>query len=152
MAERVHIVVTSGSGNGGGLAIARDVRKRLEKEGYAARVQMFRGLGELVIGLAYGPWMVLGSLYLHTGAAPGWAVVLASLMPGLLIASLAVVNAIPDFHQDRLVGKRNLVVRVGRRRAVWLYVALAALALLIVPLGVAMDSRGMISPAPSDFR
>ena len=48
MAERVHIVVTSGSGNGGGLAIARDVRKRLEKEGYAARVQMFRGLGELV--------------------------------------------------------------------------------------------------------
>ena len=35
--------------------------------------------------------------------------------------ALAVVNAIPDFHQDRLVGKRNLVVRLGRRRAVWLY-------------------------------
>ena len=32
--------------------------------------------------------------------------------------ALAVVNAIPDFHQDRLVGKRNLVVRLGRRRAV----------------------------------
>ena len=28
--------------------------------------------------------------------------------------ALAVVNAIPDFHQDRLVGKRNLVVRLGR--------------------------------------
>jgi 1,4-dihydroxy-2-naphthoate octaprenyltransferase len=37
---------------------------------------------------------------------------------------------IPDFHQDRLVGKRNLVVRLGRARAVWLYVgAGAALAL-----------------------
>jgi diacylglycerol kinase (ATP) len=48
MAERIHIVVTSGSGNGRGLAIARDVRKRLEKEGYAAHVQMFRGLAELV--------------------------------------------------------------------------------------------------------
>jgi diacylglycerol kinase (ATP) len=48
MAERVHIVVTSGSGDGRGLAIARSVRKRLEKEGYAGRVQMFRGLGELV--------------------------------------------------------------------------------------------------------
>src|SRR5262245_6486840 len=48
MAERVHIVVTSGSGNRRGLLVARDVRKRLKKEGYAARVQMFRSLGELV--------------------------------------------------------------------------------------------------------
>src|SRR5512138_181188 len=48
MAERVHIVGTSGSGNGRGLAIARDVRKRLEQEAYAARAQMFRGLAELV--------------------------------------------------------------------------------------------------------
>ena len=26
----------------------------------------YRGLGETVIALSYGPWMVLGSLYLHT--------------------------------------------------------------------------------------
>ena len=50
--------------------------------------------------------------------------------------ALAVVNAIPDFHQDRLVGKRNLVVRLGRRRAVWLYVALAAAGLALVVAGV----------------
>src|SRR5262245_19652021 len=48
MAERVHIVVTSGSGNGRGLAVARDVRKRLQGAGYSARVQMFRSLAELV--------------------------------------------------------------------------------------------------------
>jgi 1,4-dihydroxy-2-naphthoate octaprenyltransferase len=29
----------------------------------------YRGLGELVIALSYGPWMVLGSLYLHAKAA-----------------------------------------------------------------------------------
>ena len=29
----------------------------------------YRGLGELVIALSYGPWMVLGSLYLHTQRA-----------------------------------------------------------------------------------
>ena len=83
----------------------------------------YRGLGELVIALSYGPWMVLGSVYLYTGAV-SWGAFFASLVPGLLIMALAVVNAIPDFHQDRLVGKRNLVVRVGRKRAVWLYVAL----------------------------
>ena len=96
----------------------------------------YRGLGELVIGLSYGPWMVLGSLYLHTGSV-SWPALWASLLPGLLIMALAVVNAIPDFHQDRLVGKRNLVVRVGRRRAVWLYTGLAAAGLSAPIFGVA---------------
>ena len=96
----------------------------------------YRGLGEAVIALAYGPWMVLGSLYLHTQQMT-WDAFWASLLPGLLIMALAVVNAIPDFHQDRLVGKRNLVVRLGRRRAVGLYVGLASAGLLVVPIGVA---------------
>ena len=95
----------------------------------------YRGLGEAVIALSYGPWMVLGSLFLHTHSL-SWGALCASLIPGLLIMALAVVNAIPDFHQDRLVGKRNLVVRLGRRRAVTLYVALAASALAVVLIGV----------------
>jgi 1,4-dihydroxy-2-naphthoate polyprenyltransferase len=95
----------------------------------------YRGLGETVIALSYGPWLVLGSLYLQTRAV-SWDALWASLVPGLLIMALAVVNAIPDFHQDRLVGKRNLVVRLGRRRAVWLYLALAAAGLLATLAGV----------------
>jgi 1,4-dihydroxy-2-naphthoate octaprenyltransferase len=96
----------------------------------------YRGLGETVIALSYGPWMVLGSLYLHARMF-AWGALLASLVPGLLIMALAVVNAIPDFHQDRLVGKRNLVVRLGRRRGVWLYLGLATGALLVAAGGVA---------------
>jgi len=97
----------------------------------------YRGLGEAVIALAYGPWMVLGSVYLHTGTLSA-AAAGASLVPGLLIMALAVVNAIPDYQQDRLVGKRNLVVRLGRRRAVALYLGLSAAALLVVVVGVAL--------------
>ena len=96
----------------------------------------YRGLGELSIALSYGPWMVLGSLYLQAHQV-SWSALLASLVPGCLIMALAVVNAIPDYHQDRLVGKRNLVVRLGRRRAVWLYLALALAALVVVAVGVA---------------
>jgi 1,4-dihydroxy-2-naphthoate octaprenyltransferase len=96
----------------------------------------YRGLGETVIALSYGPWMVLGSFYLHTGTL-SWGALWASLVPGLLIMALAVVNAIPDYHQDRLVGKRNLVVRLGRRRGVRLYLALAAAGLVVAALGVA---------------
>ena len=96
----------------------------------------YRGLGEAVIALSYGPWMVLGSLYLHTGNL-SWGALWASLVPGFLIMALAVVNAIPDYHQDRLVGKRNLVVRLGRKRGVWLYLILAGAGLLVAAIGVA---------------
>ncbi|MGC9269200.1 prenyltransferase [Acidiphilium sp.] len=103
----------------------------------------YRGLGETMIALSYGPWMVLGSLYLLAHRLTGTAFA-ASLVPGLLIMALAVVNAIPDFHQDRLVGKRNLVVRLGRQRGVFLYLGLASTGLLIVPLGVVL---GWFPPA-----
>jgi 1,4-dihydroxy-2-naphthoate octaprenyltransferase len=106
----------------------------------------YRGLGELVIALAYGPWLVLGSFYLHVQAL-SWDAFFASLVPGFLIMALAVVNAIPDFHQDRLVGKRNLVVRLGRRRAVWLYLALAGASLLTVLGGVIAG----VFPRPCGF-
>ena len=95
---------------------------------------VYRGLGELVIGLSYGPWMTLGSLHLHTHRFSSGAL-LASLVPGLLIMALAVVNNIPDFHQDRLVGKRNLVVRLGRQNGVYLYLALSAAGLLVALAG-----------------
>lgn len=100
----------------------------------------YRGLGETVIALSYGPLMVLGSIYLHEpslSAAIVGPALAASLVPGFLIMGLAVTNAIPDFHQDRLVGKRNLVVRLGRKKAVRLYNGLAALALIVALLGVA---------------
>lgn len=94
---------------------------------------VYRGLGETVIGLSYGPWMVLGSLHLHTHRF-SWAALLASLVPGLLITSLATVNNIPDFHQDRLVGKKNLVVRLGRKNGRYLYLGMSAVGLLTIPV------------------
>lgn len=95
---------------------------------------VYRGMGETMIALSYGPWMTLGSLYLHTGRF-SWGALAASLVPGLLIGSLAIVNAIPDFYQDRLVGKRNLVVRFGRRNGVYLYLSASALALALIVTG-----------------
>jgi len=74
-------------------------------------------------------------LYLHTREL-SWAALAASLVPACFIMALAVVNAIPDFHQDRLVGKRNLVVRVGRENAVYLYLTLAGAGLVVIVMGV----------------
>ncbi|PCI40295.1 MAG: hypothetical protein COB53_01465 [Elusimicrobia bacterium] len=98
---------------------------------------VYRGLGELMIALSYGPWMTLGSLHLQTHEFSTGAL-LASLVPGFLIMGLAVVNAIPDFYQDRLVGKRNICVRVGRKNAVWVYLGFGALGLFTPVAGAAL--------------
>jgi 1,4-dihydroxy-2-naphthoate octaprenyltransferase len=93
----------------------------------------FRGLGELWIFLAYGPLMTLGSYYVQAGRA-GWLPLLASLVPGLMVLALAIANEVPDYHQDRLVGKLNLVVRLGRRAGCYLY--LGAMTACFVIIGV----------------
>lgn len=79
----------------------------------------YRGFGELVIGLCYGPFMVMGSFYLQTKTV-GFMPFFASLISGLSIFCLAVLNEIPDYYQDMLVGKRNLVVRLGKQNAIGL--------------------------------
>mgnify|MGYP001571044807 CR=1 FL=1 len=81
---------------------------------------VYRGLGELSIFLAYGPLLVLGSYYLQTSRLD-WTPLLTSLVPGTLILSLAILNEIPDYYQDMLVGKRNIVARLGRRKGANVY-------------------------------
>jgi len=56
----------------------------------------------------------------------------------LCVFCLAVLNEIPDYYQDMLVGKRNLVVRFGRQKAIFLlklcFAGIFALLLLAIAL------------------
>ena len=109
---------------------------------------VYRGLGEAMIALAYGPAMVLGSGALHTGHLSG-TLLLASLVPGLLVMALAVANAVPDFLQDRLVGKRNLVVRLGRRNGVVLYGTLASFGVALLAVASAAGAFPRLALVPA---
>lgn len=91
----------------------------------------YRGMGELVIALCYGPLMILGSCYIQTERI-GFVSFFSSLICGLSMFCLAVVNEVPDYYQDMLVGKRNLVVRLGKQKAmVLLKLSLAGLFILL---------------------
>ena len=79
----------------------------------------YRGLGEIVIGLCYGPFMLLGSYYIQTQRID-FVPFFVSVISGLSVFCLAVLNEIPDYYQDMLVGKRNLVVRLGKQQAMLL--------------------------------
>ncbi len=103
----------------------------------------YRGLGELTIALAYGPALTLGSFYLQAGRF-SLLCLAASAVPGLLMIALAIANEVPDYHGDRLVGKRNLVVRTGRLGGVCLYGAALALCFGLLLAGVL---AGWLPPA-----
>ncbi|MBI4669162.1 MAG: prenyltransferase [Elusimicrobia bacterium] len=96
----------------------------------------YLGLGETMIFLAYGPWMTMGSFYVQAQTVT-FTSFLASLVPGLLVWALALANEIPDVYQDRLAGKKNLIVRFGPQRGCFFYHLAALLALLILSLGAA---------------
>ncbi|MDX1610556.1 MAG: prenyltransferase [Halofilum sp. (in: g-proteobacteria)] len=96
----------------------------------------YRGLGELDVVICYGPLIAL-SAYLIQAHALSWPVFWLSLPLGLIIAAFLWVNEFPDAPSDRRVGKRNLVVVLGRPAAarVLPLIYLAALAiLLLLPL------------------
>ena len=97
----------------------------------------YRGFGEIVIGLCYGPFMVLGSYYFQTKTV-GFVPFFVSLVSGLSVFCLAVLNEIPDYYQDKLVGKRNLVLRLGKQKAITLIKLCLAGLFTLLALGVVL--------------
>lgn len=81
------------------------------------------GLGEFAVGLAFGPLMTLGMYVLLTGQLDPVAV-LAGLPIGFFIANLIWINQYPDYEGDIRGGKRNWLVRIGKKRGIKVYKAL----------------------------
>jgi 1,4-dihydroxy-2-naphthoate octaprenyltransferase len=95
------------------------------------RLAARRGLGELVVGLNFGPLAVAGTVYALTGQV-SWADFLVGLPIGLLTTAILWINQFPDEEADRQAGKVNLVVVLGKRRARWGYPLLIAAAFGLV--------------------
>ena len=76
----------------------------------------YRGLGELDVVICYGP-LIASATYLIQTHRLSLELVWLSLPLGLLIAAFLWVNEFPDYRADCGAGKRNLVVRLGRRAA-----------------------------------
>jgi len=97
----------------------------------------YRGFGEIVIGLCYGPFMVLGSYYIQLQRVD-FVPFFISIISGLSMFCLAILNEIPDYYQDMLVGKRNLVVKLGKQRAILLLKLGLAGVFALLALGVVL--------------
>ena len=84
-----------------------------------------KGLGELLIGLNFGPLMVAGSTLVQTGQLLPEAF-LAGIPIGFLVAAIVYVNEFPDHDGDKATGKDTLIVVFGPEKARIGYVLLVS--------------------------
>jgi 1,4-dihydroxy-2-naphthoate octaprenyltransferase len=101
-----------------------------------------RGLGELLIGVAFGPLLSVGAVAAVTGSIDPIAALLG-IPVGLLTTAILWINEFPDAPSDALAGKTHLVVTIGTSAARWGYVALIAVAFGTL---VALVALGALAP------
>jgi 1,4-dihydroxy-2-naphthoate octaprenyltransferase len=103
----------------------------------------YHGLGEICIWFTCGWLATITGYYLQTGHLDAVAT-LASLPGAISIFLVILINEVPDIKSDRLSGKNNLAVRLGRNRTGILYSVLLILCfvniLIIVFFGVPLIS------------
>ena len=74
------------------------------------------GWPEWAPGLGMGALPILGAYFVHTGeyTAP---VVIASIIPGILVHNLLLLNEFPDVEADMTANRRTLPIVIGRGKA-----------------------------------
>ncbi len=102
------------------------------------------GLGELSIGLVFGPLMALGAYYVQTGALSTLPV-LASLPLAVMITLILFVNEFPDMRADAKVGKNTLVVRMGLLAASRVYLASGIVGVIALVYLIKSDVLPLVS-------
>jgi 1,4-dihydroxy-2-naphthoate octaprenyltransferase len=98
------------------------------------------GLGDLFVVLFFGPVATAGTYYLQRGGIDS-SVVIAGLGPGLMTTAILAVNNFRDYHEDKAVNKKTLVVRLGHSFGIYEY-AFCVLAAIAVPVYLTIVSPG----------
>ena len=103
-----------------------------------------KGLGELLIGLNFGPLMVAGSTLVQTGELLAQSF-LAGIPIGLLVAAIVYVNDFPDHDGDKATGKNTLIVVFGPEKARLGFVLLISSAFLSIAIMAANGTFPMLT-------
>jgi len=91
----------------------------------------YHRLGELAVGFGFGPLTLIGSYWIQTSSFDLVAA-MASVPVGILILLVLLINEFPDYEADRAVGKRTLVVLLGREKAARVYRSLLVLTYVFI--------------------
>ena len=102
-----------------------------------------RGVGEILIGFCYGWLPVAAAFYLQCGTIDR-IVHWVALPIACTIFNVILINEFPDYPADLIAKKNNLVVRMGKNRAAFLYVSATIVAWITFALSVKQGLPSMI--------
>ena len=89
----------------------------------------------LAPGIGFGLLMVTGTDFALAGSY-SWTAFVASLAPTFLVSDLLLLNQFPDAEADRSVGRRHVLITLGKRTSSLIYGAFLLLAYLSIVVGV----------------
>ncbi len=88
----------------------------------------YHGLGDVAVGVVFGPIVTLGAYAAQAGAL-SWEALFASVPVGILVAAFLFVNEMPEHETDPRGGKRTIPARLGLERSYRLYLVMVAVAI-----------------------
>ncbi len=89
-------------------------------------------------GLGFGIVMVMGTVYVLTGAY-SWTAFFASLVPFFLVSNLLLLNQFPDVPADQKIGRLNYPIVAGKKTSALIYTIFMMLTFVSIVLGIALQ-------------
>jgi 1,4-dihydroxy-2-naphthoate octaprenyltransferase len=83
----------------------------------------YNGLGEIAVFVGFGPLGVISSYYIQVGHINSYIPVISSIPIAILIAMVLFLNEFQDYEADKKAGKRTLVVSIGKKLAIKVYIS-----------------------------
>ena len=98
----------------------------------------YRGLGEVVIGLVFGPLLMAG-VYLSACGSLSAQLLFLSIPIGLLVTNIVYTHSVIDFEADKAMNKRTFAVLLAKKNRIsFVSFLLIFLPFLLIGLGIGL--------------
>ena len=99
----------------------------------------YHGLGELVIGMMFGPLLMLGVQAALTGNPFTWEMLCMSVGIGCMVTNIVYVHSVMEVHADAELGKMTFARLLKSKAAMVIFIGLfAMMPFVMLGLGIAM--------------
>ena len=99
----------------------------------------FHGLGELVIGLMFGPLLMLGVQAALTGTLFSWQMLCMSVAIGCMVTNIVYVHSVMEVNADAELGKMTFARLLKNKAAMVIFIGFfAMMPFVMLGLGIAM--------------
>lgn len=104
-----------------------------------------KGLGEIAIFFAWGPFIVLGSYYVQAQNISSFWPWIAAIPSGVLTTLVLLINEFADKDADKATGRKTWVILFGFKASLFIYLILALGCYAVVLIGVFFGNWPLLS-------